>query len=438
MDSDHPVVPFAVRLRGAIREPGLLAKLANLSRSSHRMMHEERGFLGVRRVLYHHRTQGKAVEGVHIRGITDALRAEGVTVDILSLPGADPYASPKAMSPTRQARWWMRVISNLPEGLFELVEIAYNVIAGARVLRYLRRHGDVDFIYERYSLFMFAPVWIARRRKVPIILEVNDSALVERVRPLFFHSIARAIERWVFRNASGLVFVSDVFRRRALEAHPDMARAIVTPNAANIAKFTFTPEQRAKARAEWKLDGRVVCGYLGAFVPWHAIDRFVYGIAPRLAETPHLKLLLVGDGAVFPQLQSFVEQQGLADRIALTGRVPHDAVPGLLAAMDMAILPNAGDYTSPVKLFEFMACAIPPIAPDFEPIREVLVEGETGWMFPSGDLPAAIEAVLVRSRDTSELARVGRAARDYICAHRQWRNNIVQLIEFHRSLAVAR
>ena len=54
----------------------------------------------LRRVLYHHRTQGKAVEGVHIRGITDALRAEGVTVDIISLPGADPYASPKALSPS--------------------------------------------------------------------------------------------------------------------------------------------------------------------------------------------------------------------------------------------------------------------------------------------------------------------------------------------------
>ena len=86
-------------------------------------MHDEHRVPAVRRVLYHHRTQGKAVEGVHIRGITDALRAEGVIVDIISLPGADPYTSPKAMSPTRQAKWWMRLISSLPEGLFELVEI---------------------------------------------------------------------------------------------------------------------------------------------------------------------------------------------------------------------------------------------------------------------------------------------------------------------------
>ena len=388
----------------------------------------------VRRVLYHHRTQGKAVEGVHIRGITDALRAEGVAVDIISLPGADPYASPKAMSPTKQAKWWMRLVTKLPEPLFELAEVGYNLIAGWRILSYLRAHRDVDFIYERYSLFMFAPVLIARWRKLSIILEINDSATVYRVRPLFFQRLAMAIERWVFRKANGLVFVSGIFRDRAIAAHGSIAPTIVTHNAANIDKFSFTEEQRATARAQWKLDGHVVCGYLGAFVPWHAIDRFVHQISAHLAAAPHLKLLLVGDGATFPALQAFVQERGLADQVVLTGRVPHDAVPGLLAAMDMAILPSAGDYTSPVKLFEFMACAVPPIAPDFEPIKEVLVEGSTGWMFKAGDLDAAVDAVLEHSRDADTLKRVGAAARAYIAAERQWRNNILQLIDFHRSV----
>lgn len=388
----------------------------------------------VRRVLYHHRTQGKAVEGVHIRGITDALRAAGVAVDIISLPGADPYATPKAMSPTRQAKWWMRWVSKLPEPLFEMAEVAYNLIAGWRILAYLRAHRDVDFIYERYSLFMFAPVLIARWRRLPIILEVNDSATVARVRPLFFQRPAMAIERWVFRKANGLVFVSGIFRDRAIAAHGTIAPAIVTPNAANIDKFSFSAEQRAAARAQWQLDGHVVCGYLGAFVPWHAIDAFVHRIADKLAAAPHLKLLLVGDGATFPALKAFVAEHGLDAQVVLTGRVPHDAVPGLLAAMDMAILPSAGDYTSPVKLFEFMACAVPPIAPDFEPIREVLVEDRTGWMFKAGDLDAAVGAVLARSRDAEALKRVGAAARSYIAAERQWRNNIDQLIAFHESL----
>jgi len=249
----------------------------------------------VKRVLYHHRTQGKAVEGVHIRGVTDALRGYGAQVDLISLPGADPYAPDRGVSPTVQTNALAKVVSRFPEPLFELVEIAYNLIVAWRVAGYLRRHPDTTFIYERYSLYLFATTLVARWRRVPIIIEVNDSAVVERVRPLFFNRIARAIERWVFARASGLVFVSSTFRDRVARHTPAMAPAIVTPNAANIASFTFSPEQRAEARARWQLDGFVVCGYLGAFVPWHAIDKFVYRMAQELQRAPRLKFLLVGD-----------------------------------------------------------------------------------------------------------------------------------------------
>jgi glycosyltransferase involved in cell wall biosynthesis len=392
----------------------------------------------VRHVVYHHRTQGKAVEGVHIRGIADALRAGGVQVDIISLPGADPYRTPKSMSPTRQAAWWMKLVSSLPEPLFELAELFYNVVAAWRLAAFLRKHPSVDFIYERYSLFMFAGLWVARLHKLPIIFEINDSAAVERVRPLFFPKLAATIERWVLRNASGLVFVSSVFRDRVRSAHGEIAASIVTPNAADIDKFSFSAEQRAAARRRWQLDGHVVCGYLGAFVPWHAIDAFVYRIAEHLRTDARLKLLLVGDGATFDAVREFVARRGLADRVILTGRVAHDDVPGLLAAMDMAVLPSAGDYTSPVKLFEFMACAVPPVAPDFEPVREVLRDGHTGWLFKAGDLDAAVGVVLERSRDMQVLQRVGRSARAYIAAERQWRHNVAQLVGFHLELAKGR
>lgn len=388
----------------------------------------------VKRMLYHHRTQGKAVEGVHIRGITDAMRAAGVPVDVMSLPGADPYVSPKAMSPTRQATWFMRLIASLPESLFELAELGYNVVAGARLLAYIKKNPDLTFIYERYSLFMFVTVLIARIKGIPLILEVNDSAAVDRVRPLFFKRVAMMIERWVFQRSNGLVFVSSVFRDRALRTHGRLAPTIITPNAANISQFSFTLEQRDRARERWALEGYVVCGYLGAFVPWHGIDAFVYAIADKLPLTPHLKLLLVGDGAKFDEVSQFIASKGLEKQIVLTGRVPHDQVPGLLAAMDMAVLPSAGDYTSPVKLFEFMACSVPPVAPDFEPIREVLKDGKTGWLFPAGDIQAAVDQVLLRSKDAAALAKVGAAARQYIRAERQWHHNVVQLVEFLHSV----
>ncbi len=385
-------------------------------------------------LLYHHRTQGKAVEGVHIRGLVDGLRELGITVDILSLPGADPYASPKAMSPTAQATSLMRTVSRLPEPVFELAELAYNVIAGFRLVLHLRRR-PAQMIYERYSLFLFVTVLVARMFRIPLLLEINDAAFVERVRPLYFRRLAQRIERWVFHNCTGLVFVSGAFRSRAQAVHGRIAPAIVAPNAADPRKFNVTPGQRESVRKRLGLDGSVVCGYLGAFVPWHRIDAFIEAIAPRLHERPELKFLLVGDGTTFSKVRSFVDSHGLGQRIVLTGRVAHDEVPGLLAAMDMAILPSAGDYTSPVKLFEFMACAIPAVAPDFEPIREVLVDGETGWMFAAGDMNAAVETTLRRAAELDELRRVGAQARAYVVTQRQWRNNAQQLLDFGAELS---
>ena len=389
----------------------------------------------IRRALYHHRTQGKAVEGVHIRGITDALRAEGTVVDVLSLPGADPYSSPKAMSPTAQARWWMTIVSGLPEPAFELAELAYNLVSGLRVGKYLATHRDTDLVYERYSLFMFMPTLIARWFKVPIVLEINDSATVHRVRPLSMSRLAARIEREVLQRADGLVFVSTALKSRMAAAHGAMAPAIVSPNAANIDKFTFTPQQRTQARKKWGLEGAAVCGYLGAFVLWHAIDQFVYRIAEDLPRERHLKLLLVGDGVTAGTVRRFVAERGLSSQVILTGRVAHDEVPSLLAAMDLAILPSAGDYTSPVKLFEFMACGIPPVAPDFEPIREILKPNETGWLFPAGDLDSAVARVLDLSRNPAELARVGVAARAYVAQERQWKHNVAQLEAFLSTLS---
>ena len=57
------------------------------------------------RILYHHRTRGRHVEGVHIRGIVHALRSLGHEVSVLSFPGADPEhehaASASAAAPSR-------------------------------------------------------------------------------------------------------------------------------------------------------------------------------------------------------------------------------------------------------------------------------------------------------------------------------------------------
>jgi len=380
------------------------------------------------RILYHHRTRGRHVEGVHIRGVVHALRDLGHEVTVLSFPGADPENEPThaAQAPTRRG-WLAAAVARLPGVAFEFMEMAYNLVTLVRMGRAMRRLRP-QLIYERYSLFLCATVWMARRRGIPIVLEINDSALVERVRPLRMKRLARRVEGWCLRQCTGLVFISSYFKREAEAAYGTIAPSVISPNAADLARFDPSRFDASRLRAERGLSDRVVCGHIGAFVHWHGINGFIDNISQRLHEAPELVLVLVGDGVTLPEVRAMVAERGLADRVLLPGRVAHDDIPSWIACMDYAVLPDSNEYGSPMKLFEFMAMGVAMVAPDYAPVAEVVADGRTGWLFPRRQTDACVQRVLDLATQPQERARVGAAARDYIVRERQWRNNAEQLL----------
>lgn len=378
------------------------------------------------RIIYHHRTRGRHVEGVHIRGIVHALRDLGHEVTVMSFPGADPERESPPGTPQGRSRLG-GLVSRLPGVVFELFELAYNLLTLPRMQRAMRQLQP-QLIYERYSLFLFATVWLARRRGIPLVLEINDSALVQRVRPLYLRSLARRIEGWCLSHCAGLVFISSHFREQAQAAYGDIAPSVISPNATNLTQFDPTLFDRDALRAERGLAGRVVCGHVGAFAHWHGVDQFVESIAACLAGTPDLALVFIGDGRTLPAVRELVAMRGLSDRVLLPGRVAHEEIAAWIACMDYAVLPNSNEYGSPMKLFELMAMGVAVVAPDYAPVAEVISHGHTGWLFPRGQTDACVRRVLELVGEEQERQRVGSAARDYIVRERQWRNNAEQLL----------
>lgn len=385
------------------------------------------------KIVYHHRTRGAGAEGVHIMGIVNALRSMNHEVHLLSFPGSDPEKpAPKPDAKIKPKKKGLLGLlasqtKNMPEFMFEFMELAYNLI-GWRRLNKIIAATQPDFIYERYSLFMFVGVWLAKKRGIPIVLEVNDSVLVERVRPLTFVSFARKIESWIFRNATGLIFISNYFHDIAKENYEQIAPAKICPNSADIKQFTPELKARNRIRAKYDIADKVVCGYVGAFVYWHGIQWFMEEVAPKLKEFPNLVFLLVGDGAVFPEIQSIVEKHNIQDQVILTGRVPHSDVGDLVSAMDYGVLPDSNHYGSPMKLLEMMAMEVALVSPSFGPVVEVVEDNQTGWLFEPKDKQAAVNLVLELSNKPEDTARVGKNARQYIIENRQWTHNASDVI----------
>jgi glycosyltransferase involved in cell wall biosynthesis len=80
----------------------------------------------------------------------------------------------------------------------------------------------------------------------------------------------------------------------------------------------------------------------------------------------NLKLLIVGDGDAYNDLQNIVKKYDLSDKVLLVGKKPYNEIPEFLAAADICILPSYPDEEImqdivPIKIYEYMAMGKPVI-----------------------------------------------------------------------------
>jgi len=106
-----------------------------------------------------------------------------------------------------------------------------------------------------------------------------------------------------------------------------------------------------------------------------------------------------------------------------------------LFAADALVLPNSAKakisshYTSPLKLFEYMASRRPIVASDLPSLREVLRDGENAVLVKP-DNPRALAEGIERALSDAELAaRIGRQAREDVEQY-TWEKRAVNITTF--------
>ena len=107
----------------------------------------------------------------------------------------------------------------------------------------------------------------------------------------------------------------------------------------------------------------------------------------------------------------------------LTGAVPPQAVPGLLASMDVAIAPAVQQeryYFSPLKVFEYMAASRPVIAAELGQLAQLVRHGINGLLIPPGDAEALARALRVLASSQEQRASMGRAGREFVLQNWTW------------------
>ncbi|TVR11468.1 MAG: glycosyltransferase [Planctomycetota bacterium] len=121
------------------------------------------------------------------------------------------------------------------------------------------------------------------------------------------------------------------------------------------------------------------------------------------------------------------------------GEIPHAEVSGILALADIALLPNKphswghgetediGAFTSPLKLFEYLAAGVPVIASDLPVLREILCDNVNALLCPWNDADAWRKA-LERLYDEELRERLGKAGVNCIRECHNWQERTRKVI----------
>lgn len=298
--------------------------------------------------------------------------------------------------------------ANAPAGAGMLARVGYMSFAFGRAFGKTRADviltRDLGVASAVLRLGMRAPVVYESHGYAPDV----SAALPELVATAKAPSASKlqrlaAREEHVWRRAEGYLTITqgladDLIRR--FGARPHLA---VVPDGMRVP---------AGSPAALPLDP--IVGYAGHLYPWKGVDDLVRA----LALAPEARGLIVGGHDKEPDLarvKALAQELAIADRVTFTGLVDPAQVPSHLSRAMILALPNPSSaisthFTSPLKLFEYMAAGRAIVASDLPSIREVLKDNEQALLVEPGNVEALAAAIRRLLADRPLAERLARAA----------------------------
>ena len=349
--------------------------------------------------------------GIQTMETCHALAARGHAVTLVvkrdtQTPARDPFAF-YGLTPHEKLRIER---ANAPAGAGILARTGYLSFALGRALG----TGRTDLIMTRDLGVADFLLRVPRVMRAPLVYESHGfapdvaSALPDLIPNAQRPGAAKlkrlhARELAVWRGADGYVAITQGIVEQMTSMGGGRTRTAIVPDGMRLVPADPGPLPR-----------ETVIGYAGHLYAWKGVDAILRAL-PRL---PTARALIVGGHAQEPDLarvQALACALGVDARVTFTGLVEPARVPALLAQAMVLVLPNPASaisthFTSPLKLFEYMAAGRAIVASDLPAIREILRDGDNALLVEPGD-PAAIAGAVQRLIDDPALAaRLARAA----------------------------
>jgi hypothetical protein len=285
-----------------------------------------------------------------------------------------------------------------------------------------RRCGPADtVVVSSPTFFSIGAAWLlARMKRARLVVEVRDlwPAIFVELGVLTNRRLIRLLERLelaAYAAADRVVVVSDGFRANLIDRGVPDEKVHTIRNGVTLDRFD--PGAVADPRVRGRLGARAgdcLVLYLGT----HGISHGLPGVAAaaaRLAGEP-VHFTFVGEGADKSRLRRRVAELAL-DNVTLLPGVPHEEVPGLLAAADICLVPlrDVPLFSTfiPSKMFEYLAAGKAVVGAVTGEAAQILREAGA-VVVPPEDSAALADAIRALAGDPQRRQAMGRRGRSHV------------------------
>jgi colanic acid biosynthesis glycosyl transferase WcaI len=312
-------------------------------------------------------------------------------------------------------RTWMYLAPN--SGFLKRI-VNYVLFAVTAVLASFRvERPDVVIATSPQFFVGIAGAIISKLKRRPFVLEIRDlwpKSIVELGQlgegPIL--SVLEALERWLYRSASGVVVNARTFHDHIVARGVASERIELVYNGIDPTLFRPKPKNN-DLLATHGLEACFTVAYVGTLGLAHGLTLLI-DAAEQLADRRELRFVLIGDGADREKLEADIKRRGL-DNIALLGLQPRESMPEWIASIDVLLVMLRDlpvfETVIPSKIFEFLAQERPVILAAKGEIRRMINESGGALVIDPEVLPqlvGAIEEIIDHPEEAAKRAAAGR------------------------------
>ncbi len=209
----------------------------------------------------------------------------------------------------------------------------------------------------------------AKKHQIPYLYYWVD-IIHELIPESIFRSLGQEIERRIITNSTKILVINSMLGKYIEHQFKiPKEKIIIIPGGVNIKDYQKTTDDKQvkELLKQYKINKTdTVIFFMGWLYHFSGLREFIEELSAHKKQRPGFKLLIVGKGDDFKNLQKLVKKEKLEKQVILTGYQPHKNIPDFLARADICILPAHYNEIMkdivPIKMYEYMASSSPVIA----------------------------------------------------------------------------